>query len=207
MLGIIARKLEGLRWRVSTQLVKLRAPAIGLQLGHGCRFIGQPIVSCEKGSRIILGKRVVVVSSAWATALGVARPAILRCLSNQAQITIDDDCGLSGTVVCAALDIKIGARCLFGADVMVFDTDFHPHEAHGRRYAKPDWPTISAPVVIGDDVFVGTRATITKGVRIGNGAIVAAGSVVTHDVPPMTVVAGNPARIIRNLLPVAGEIA
>ncbi len=54
-----------------------------------------------------------------------------------------------------------------------------------------------APIIIGDNVWVGTRAVILKGVTIGGGAIVAAGAVVTKDVPPRTIVGGNPAHVIR----------
>jgi acetyltransferase-like isoleucine patch superfamily enzyme len=89
-------------------------------------------------------------------------------------------------------------RCLIGADVMIFDTDFHPHSPNGRRHARPDWQHISRPVTIGNDVFIGTRVIICKGVTIGNGSIIAAGSVVSGDVPSNSVFAGNPARLIRH---------
>ena len=54
------------------------------------------------------------------------------------------------------------------------------------------------PIIIGDDVWLGTGVIVTKGVNIGDGAIVAAGSVVTKDIPPNTVFAGSPAKFIRN---------
>jgi acetyltransferase-like isoleucine patch superfamily enzyme len=57
----------------------------------------------------------------------------------------------------------------------------------------------TAPVIISDDVWIGANATITPGVTIGRHSVVAAGSVVTHDVPPFTIVAGVPARIIKNI--------
>ena len=65
----------------------------------------------------------------------------------------------------------------------------------------PDYysQTKSLPIVIGDDVFIGARCIITKGVTIGNGAVIGAGSVVTRDVPPNTIVAGNPARIVKQI--------
>ena len=64
-----------------------------------------------------------------------------------------------------------------------------------RRWCFPP----AAPIVIGDDVFVGMEALVLKGVTIGDGAVVGAGAVVTQDVPPRTVVAGNPAQAVRDL--------
>jgi acetyltransferase-like isoleucine patch superfamily enzyme len=96
--------------------------------------------------------------------------------------------------LCAALSIRIGERCLIGADVVIVDTDFHALDA-ARRDAG--WTAIGcAPVEIGDDVFIGTRAIVLKGVCIGRGAVVGAGSVVTRSVPEFAVVAGNPAVMV-----------
>jgi acetyltransferase-like isoleucine patch superfamily enzyme len=198
MLTTIQNKLQGLDARLSTLLATVLVKPL-LEGAEGLTCVGMPIVrkTGSGGGRIVLGSKVTLVSRSGATALGVSRPVILRCLTARATISIGDDCGLSGTTVCAAQSIAIGKRCLFGADVAVFDTDFHAHEPEGRRYAAPDWDAISRPVIIGDDVFVGTRAIITKGVTIGDGAIVAAGSVVTKDVPPRAIVAGNPAQVVR----------
>jgi acetyltransferase-like isoleucine patch superfamily enzyme len=83
--------------------------------------------------------------------------------------------------------IRIGARCMLSFDVVVMDTDHH--ELVGS-------PT-TTPTIIGDDVWIGARALVLKGVTIGDGAVVAAGAVVTRDVPPRTLVGGVPATILR----------
>ncbi|WP_281388133.1 acyltransferase [Qipengyuania soli] len=189
----MASKIQGIRWRIHSAIGRAFLRAIGVELGRAARFSGKMLVFRPGRSRITIGDRFVGVSRADSTALGVSRPVILRCMNEEAEIRIGDDCGMSGTVICSAVSVTIGHRCLFGADVTIFDTDFHPKEATNRRYAKPVWNEISAPVVIGDDVFVGTRAIIQKGVRIGDGAIIAAGSVVTKDVPPGMSVGGAPA--------------
>lgn len=144
---------------------------------------------------------MVATSKSFGTALGVRGPVILRTLHEHAELIIGDDVGMSGSVVCAAIGVTIGDRCLFGADCMVIDTDFHNHgplDDHGvhRRYSKPDWSTISSPIEIGDDVFLGTRSIVCKGVQIGAGAIVAAASVVTRDVPAGAIAGGAPAKIV-----------
>lgn len=93
--------------------------------------------------------------------------------------------------------ITIGDRTLIGHQV-VLATLNHGLLPERRNEFSP------APIVIGSDVWIGSHATILPGVTIGDGAIVAAGAVVTKDVPPRTVVAGVPARVIKTL-PAAEE--
>jgi acetyltransferase-like isoleucine patch superfamily enzyme len=105
--------------------------------------------------------------------------------------------------------VKIGNYVLISHMVDVFDNNSHSLN-HGKRrddaikvfeLQKPvqfEFIT-SAPIVIEDDVWIGAKSTILKGVTIGAGAVVAAGSIVTKDVPPFTLVAGNPARIIKKI--------
>jgi acetyltransferase-like isoleucine patch superfamily enzyme len=100
-----------------------------------------------------------------------------------------------------ARSVRIGAHCLFASGVYVFDLDGHPQDAERRRNGEPTPPEGIAAVSIGDDVWIGNGALILKGVSIGNRSIVAAGAVVTRDVPPDVIVGGNPARIIKNLEP------
>ena len=185
--------------QLESQLWRAYLTMRGVRCGRALTLAGRPLVTGAKRGLITLGERVELVSVSNRTNLGVRAPTIIRILAPAASITIGDDTGISGAVICAAQNVKIGKRCLLGADVMVFDTDFHHLEPEGRRYGQPDWPKISAAVVIEDDVFIGTRSIVMKGVTIGRGSVVGAGSVVTSDVPPMTLVAGVPARHIRSL--------
>jgi maltose O-acetyltransferase len=98
---------------------------------------------------------------------------------------------------CILLDtgeISIGDNTLIGPGTMIVTAN-HPFEAEKRR----DWSVSCIPIKIKEDVWVGAGAVILPGVTIGARSIIGAGSVVTKDVPPDTVVAGNPARIIRPL--------
>lgn len=100
---------------------------------------------------------------------------------------------------CTILDgcrISIGRRTLFGPNVQIYSAT-HPLDGHVRQGTKG--PEYSKPITIGDDVWVGGAVIICPGVTIGNGSTVGAGSVVTKDVEPYTVVAGNPAKLIRRL--------
>jgi acetyltransferase-like isoleucine patch superfamily enzyme len=97
----------------------------------------------------------------------------------------------TGSTVIATHSITLGDDCRLGDLVAIFDSDHHPLE--------PSRPTRVAPVRLGVNVWVGRSATILPGVTIGDHAVVAAGSVVTDDVPAKTVVAGVPARPVRTL--------
>jgi acetyltransferase-like isoleucine patch superfamily enzyme len=180
-------------------LVTARLRSLGVEGADRLTPYGWPIVTRHPGSQIRVGARVVLCSVARFTALGVRNPVLLRTLRPEAVITIGDDCGLSGTVICAAQSVTIGKECLFGANVTIADTDFHPLQPLRRRFCN-DWNKIGvAPVRIGDNVFIGTGAFVGKGVTIGDHAVVGAGAVVTQDVPAGHIVAGNPARVIRRI--------
>jgi len=84
--------------------------------------------------------------------------------------------------------VSIGAGCTISWDTQILDNDFHPMTVDGVE--QP----MSAPVIIEDRVWIGTGAAVLKGVTIGEGAVVAAGAMVTRDVPAKTIVAGSPAR-------------
>jgi acetyltransferase-like isoleucine patch superfamily enzyme len=91
------------------------------------------------------------------------------------------------TIVVAETSVEIGKDCLIAWDVVIMDSDLHPILGKVME---------NKPVIIEDNVWIGCRTIILKGVRIGRGAIVAAGSVVTKDIPAYAIAAGVPARII-----------
>jgi acetyltransferase-like isoleucine patch superfamily enzyme len=97
----------------------------------------------------------------------------------------------TGATIVATNSITIGDDCLIGDLAAIFDSDYHPME--------PSRPTRVAPVRLGANVWVGRSVTILPGVTIGDHAVIAAGSIVTGDVPARTLMAGVPARPIRNL--------
>jgi acetyltransferase-like isoleucine patch superfamily enzyme len=122
------------------------------------------------------------------------------------RLEIGDDCVLVGAMFMGAGRITVGDRVVISYGVTIADCDFHPHDPVRRRadaiaHAPDGAHDARAPfepeeVVIEDDVRIGVGAIVLKGVRIGTGAHVGAGAVVTADVSPGATVAGNPARVV-----------
>lgn len=96
-------------------------------------------------------------------------------------------------------EIRIGEHCYIAGGVTISDNDGHPINPKLRRENKPPVPESVKSVLIGNDVWIGRRAFILKGVEIGDRSIIGAGAVVTSDVPSDCVVAGNPAVLIKKL--------
>ena len=95
-----------------------------------------------------------------------------------------------GSSLVSSKHVKVGNDVLIGTHVMVMDCDFH-------RVEDKSWDTSGEEIVLEDRVWLGNRSIVLKGVTVGHDAVVAAGSVVTKDVPPRTVVAGVPAKVVR----------
>jgi acetyltransferase-like isoleucine patch superfamily enzyme len=190
-------KLRSLMNRISAIFAKNSLRLSGVEFGSGLTLHGAPIVSRVAGAKITLGRDVVLCSISRFTALGVNHPVVLRAMANGAEIRIGDNVGISGGTICAAESVTIGANTMFGANVTVADTDFHPLAPENRRNAQTGAQT--APVVIEENVFVGTGTIILKGVRIGKNSVIGAGSLVVRDIPANVIAAGNPCKTIRTL--------
>jgi acetyltransferase-like isoleucine patch superfamily enzyme len=104
-------------------------------------------------------------------------------------------------LISVAQSVRIGNDCLFAGEVKVIDNNSHSLDFEDRRRHAPLEPQHVAPVIIEDDVWIGTNCIVLKGVTIGRGAVIAAGAVVTRSVPAFTVAAGNPARVVKQIEP------
>ncbi len=165
-----------------------------LQVRDGGRTVNLLTPTVFKGAgQIVLGS---------STVFGVPRsPSSYSCSyiearTSTAVIDIGDNTVLNNraTLLSEGAGIRIGKRCLIGAEFDVMDTNAH-ELALGRRHEADSKPLA---VEIGDDVFIGTKVIILKGCRIGAGSVIAAGSVLPPKfvAPPLSIIAGNPAKII-----------
>lgn len=100
-----------------------------------------------------------------------------------------------GVRISAATGVTIGDSCMMASSVYITDADWH------GLYDRLDYIGSSAPVTIGNNVWVGDSAIVCKGVTVGDNSIIGAGSVVRKDIPANVVVAGNPARVVKELDP------
>jgi serine acetyltransferase len=120
--------------------------------------------------------------------------------AEQAMLRIGDYCGIGhGCMFTVGREISIGRRTRIAEGVTMFDSPGHPADPAARLSGKPATNEDVRPICIGDNVWIGRGAYIYPGVTIGDNAVVAAGAVVMTDVPPNTLVAGNPARQTRTL--------
>jgi acetyltransferase-like isoleucine patch superfamily enzyme len=171
-----ARRI-GLALPVLNARIRLRRAT---SLGPRVRLRGNPVISNE--GRMTIGHHTRFVST-------VARLELVTLVDGH--LEIGDNVFVNyGTSLVSSAHVKIGNDCLIGSHVTVMDCDFH-------RVEDKAWDTTGEPIVIEDRVWLGNRSMVLKGVRVGHDAVVAAGAIVTHDVPPRCLVAGVPAKIVR----------
>lgn len=165
-------------------------------IGSGFKVYGSLRLLFMRSSNIIIGENVTFISDTKYNYIGINKPSSIFVGEN-ALLQIGSNTGLSGTSIYVSTKIVIGDNCNFGGNTFIWDTDFHPLDCLQRRRGLNG--TKCAPVVIGNDVFVGANTIILKGVVIGDMAIIGAGSVVTKSIPASEIWAGNPARFIRKV--------
>lgn len=176
-------RLRGLGARARAELALRRPGNRGrVRYGEGPVFYDAMPKLAVRG-RLVAGAGLHIYSSPIQTQLTVEEGAELR---------MGDGVGInSGANIYAVESIEIDDGAMVGPMVSIYDTNFHPID-EGRATKK-------APVRIGRNVWLGHSAVILPGVEIGDHSVVAAGAVVTSSVPPRSVYAGNPGKVLREL--------
>jgi acetyltransferase-like isoleucine patch superfamily enzyme len=168
-----------------------------VEIASGVELNGLPLIDIQPGSRLFIGQGACLNSRNRGYHLNMHSPVKLFADRPGAEIRIGAQSRIHGSCIHAYRSISIGARCLIAANCQIIDGGGHdlsfPH-VEQRIHTQGS----SAAIVIEDDVWIGANSIILPGVRLGKGCVVAAGSVVTKDVPAMAVAGGNPARLIKS---------
>ena len=185
-----------LRGWTSTQYMYAFSSLYGIRLGKNCKFWKRPVFYREIGSTIEFGDGCIFRSDLDSNLIGVAHPCIISTHSANAAIRVGNGCGFSGTTIGIKESLVIGNNVQVGANSCITDFDWHAMDPNDRD--NPD-KILSRAVVIEDNVWLGLNCIVLKGVRIGKNSIVGAGSVVTRDIPPDSIAAGNPCRVLKSI--------
>lgn len=172
---------------------------LGIDVGHNVKVWGRIDIYPAVGSLIKIGNNVSIVnSSSRCTAGPIYAPTKIRTHEKSASIVIDDGVGLNGTsIVARSKSIYIGKNTMIAPNVVIFDSDFHAVWPPDNRILNPCYES-DQDIKIGYNCWIGTSCIIKKGVSIGNNSVVAAGSVVTKDIPGNTLSAGVPAKVLKS---------
>jgi len=190
-----AKKLASLflklRRAFETRLLRLNLRVRSIPYGKNLRGNNCKI---QAWGRITLANNVQL----WSYPDGEAYKTCLLTWQPTALIRIGNNCMLNGTVIHSRSRVVIGDNCMFGAGTVILDSDFHSTTIN-PDIRREQTQAVDCPVMIGNNVWIGRNVIILKGVTIGDNSIVAAGSVVTKNIPPNQVFGGNPARFIKKL--------
>lgn len=180
-----------------TMRAKLILRLYGCKYGSNLQVCGKVHFRPNATNAILIGENVKLTARFLTNTVGIANPIVLECI-NKGCIEIGDRSGLTSTIISSRTYVRIGKFVNIGANVRIFDHDFHSLDWMDRRDGLSDFShTRSEEILIEDDVFIGTNSIILKGVHIGRGSVIGAGSVVSiKHIPPLSLVVGNPAKIL-----------
>ena len=179
--------------------------AMHIQCGRKMMLKGMPIIFNKKNTKIKIGDNVTIKSNLLSNLVGLYSRTIIVTRTMGAEIEIGNNVGISGATIYARKRIKIGDNTCIGGNCKILDNDFHPIEAeirnelmkNGNRNADNLIP--SREIIIGKDCFIGCNSIILKGTVLGDGCVVGAGAVVCGEFENNSVIAGNPARVIKKM--------
>jgi acetyltransferase-like isoleucine patch superfamily enzyme len=158
---------------------------------------GLPIIRVNPKGTFILGNSVIINSSFYSNPIGSVPKTIIIVREN-ATLKIGNNTGISNSCIYCTKFISIGNNVFIGGGVKIYDTDFHSIYYVDRNISH-NLNAKSKSIIIEDNVFIGGHSIILKGVTIGQNSVIAAGSIVTHNVPPNEVWGGNPIKFLKKL--------
>lgn len=183
-----------------TTMFLIKAFIFGVNLSGKVKCWGIIHIMRSPMSEIKIGDKVFFASSSIrCTASSIYAPVKLRTWSETSKIIIEDNVSLNGTSITSRSKvIHIGEGTMIAPNVVIIDSDFHSLWAPDNRATNPGIEE-DKDVTIGKNVWIGMQSIILKGISIGDNSVIAAGSIVTNDIPSNVLAGGVPARVIRNL--------
>ena len=170
----------------------------GISFGCNMRAFNRIYVRVSRSSEVSIGDDFTFTSGDFINPICRNLRGGVFCRPN-AFIHIGDKVGISSACLWANTGIKIGNNVNIGGDCLIMDTDAHSLDYKIRRTPNDCSSAKNAPIIIEDDVLIGAKCIILKGVTIGARSVIGAGSVVTKSIPPDSIAAGNPCKVIRTL--------
>ena len=162
------------------------------------RFNSRSVISISPKSNVSIGDAFVLNSGPESGVVGSTPSKII--VKKGAMLSIGNNTGMSSVLIYCSDSIRIGHNVNVGGGTMINDSNHHSTDWHDREDRRRDAQNAqSAPIVIGDLVFIGARCIINKGVTIGEKSVIAAGSVVVKDIPANCIAGGNPCKVIRGI--------
>jgi acetyltransferase-like isoleucine patch superfamily enzyme len=178
----------------------------GVSVGKNMKVYNRFYLSKHKDAKVNIGDSFVFTSGEAFNPLSRNIRGGMYLLFPTSEITIGNDTGISSSCLRCNERITIGNRVKIGADCIIMDTDGHNLDYRVRSskemigmYCKDAITAVSSPITIEDDVLIGTRCIILKGVTIGARSVIGSDSVVTKSIPKDCIAAGNPCRVIRKI--------
>lgn len=159
---------------------------------------GIPFVSVAQKGELKIGNNFCMNNAMVGNPVGVSQPCTFFVDTN-CSLLIGNNVGISQAALISHCSLRIGDNVKIGGGTCIYTTDFHAIDAQVRMSNKDIKERKTAAVFIGNNVFIGAKCIILKGVSIGENSIIGAGSVVTKNIPSNQIWAGNPARFIRSL--------
>jgi acetyltransferase-like isoleucine patch superfamily enzyme len=164
----------------------------------GLKIFGMIRLSICGNAKLSVGDGVRINSSWRANPSGGGQTSTLLNIGQSGHIILGDNVGISNSTIVAHKKVVIGKNTKIGVNCVLYDTDFHSVNIIDRN-SLPDKKVKIDPINIGQNVWICGHCIILKGVTIGNGSIIGAGSVVTQDIPPNELWGGNPAKFIKKI--------
>lgn len=171
----------------------------GNNVNFGKRLItnGIPNIDVWRRGTFIIGDDLQLNNGERFNRIGRQQKCNFVVMHN-AELIIGNSVGMSSTTIVCSNKVIIGDNVKIGGNTVLYDTDFHSLDKDLRKNKQTDIPK-KKPIIIGNNVFIGAHCTILKGVNIGENSILGAGSVITKNIPPNEIWAGNPAKFIKNI--------